>query len=71
MTFTIQKTGNYETRDDLEQVVLYLFYRENMLQPDIATLTGVSKSTVTRICTTIPMRRPSTELLAMAHGDVG
>ena len=71
MTFTIRKTGNYKSRDDLEQVVLHHFYREHIKQPDIAELTGVSKSTVTRICTTIPLRPASAELLAMVHGDVG
>jgi len=71
VTFTIRKTGKYKSRDDLEQVVLHHFYREHIKQPDIAELTGVSKSTITRICTTIPLRPASAELLAMVHGDVG
>jgi predicted XRE-type DNA-binding protein len=71
MTFTIKKTGSYKSRDDLEQAVLHHFFREHMRQPEIAEITGISKSTITRICTTIPMRRASTNLLAMVNGDVG
>ena len=71
MTFTIKKTGTYPSRDDLEQAVLHHFYRAHLRQPEIAEITGVSKSTITRICTTIPLRPASAELLAMVHGDVG
>lgn len=71
MTFTIKKTGRYRSRDELEQAVLHHFFRERMQQPEIAELTGVSRSTITRICNTIPMRRPSTELLETVCGYVG
>ncbi len=67
--FTIKRTGKYKTRDDLEQMVLHKFFRELMLQPKIAEQTGVSLSSVTRICNTIPMRPASKELLEMAGGD--
>ena len=71
MTFTIRKTGKFDTRDELEQAVLHQFYRVHMRQPEIAKLTGISKSTITRICTSVPLRPASAKLLAMVNGDVG